>query len=140
MRWFRVALCAFVLVALPSFVHGQTVIDPVMVEFTPSPDHSAALLDGSPIVASYELQAIAQNATGAIAITKGLGKPAPNSQGLIAAMVPEFATLTPGAVYTATVSAVGPGGRTASAPSGPFGRVGMAPAPRAPTGVKVRPQ
>ena len=107
------------------------------VVFTPSIDHAAVDSFSREIVTHYELEVIGQNGLGAIAFTKGLGKPAPNPQGEIDVVVQEFGGLVVDAVHKAAVSAVGPGGMGRSALSNPFGRPGPVRTPTAPTNLTV---
>lgn len=136
-RYALVTVFALSLLALATGALAQIAINPTIVEFTPSPDHTATDLAGSPILTSYQFDAVAMNTLGAVALTKGLGKPTANAQGLIVVVVPELSTLTPNTLYTATVTAIGPAGSAVSAPSNPFGRV-VPVAPSAATGVKIR--
>src|SRR4051812_43548695 len=96
-------------------VAAPTVIDPTTAEFMPSPDHNT-LVGGGPLLDHYELEIYQTGQTTAVR-TVLLGKPAPESDGKIRVMF--VAQLTPplpsGAIYTADVVAVGPGGRASSA-------------------------
>jgi hypothetical protein len=118
------------LVALP--VGAQTaVVNPKTVEFTPSADH-AALLEGVPMVAKYELR-IFLEVGGTLLTTTDIGKPTPVSN-LISITNPIwFAPLTPKTRYIARVAAVGPTGEGVSDPSGPFLNAGAPANPGAPT-------
>ena len=107
--------------------------------FDASADHDRVDTFGTPLVDHYELEVIAANGTGAIAFTKGLGKPTPDASNTIAVVVPEFGGLTPNAIHRATVSAVNTGAASRSALSDPFGVPGVLPAPAAPTNVRVGP-
>lgn len=128
-----VTFCAlFVLTA--AFASAQTVVNPTKAEFVASADHSATV-NGTAVVTSYQLDTMTGTATGALAFTVSLGKPTPGAGNLISVVVPQLAALANG-TYTATVSAVGPGGAGKSAPSNPFARIG---APAAPTGVTAVP-
>lgn len=110
-----------------------TALNPTKVDWGASPDHNATnALTGQPLVSSYEFAAVAPNSLGAIAITRSLGKPAPDVAAgcstpspCLEAAVPELATITQNVLYTATIAVVGPSGTSApTAPSNPFGRVG----------------
>lgn len=135
----RLSVCSlFVLLCLPATSLAQTVTNPTLVEFTPSADHAVLnSLTGVPVVTNYEFDAVAQNSVGAIALTVGLGKPAPNAAGLISVSIAQLSTLTPNVIYTAVVKAIGPDGAGVSAPSNPFGRVAPL-VPAIATNVKVK--
>ena len=138
----RRVLFALVILFAPLSVSAQTVtLNPTKVEYTASADH-AALLGTVPVVSRYQFDAVAMNPLGAIAISRDLGKPTPDTVTGCAAPVPcisvvvaELATLTPNRTYTATVSAIGPGGTAPSGASNPFAKPG-APAPVSPPVVK----
>lgn len=120
MKWL---VLVFVLCSAP-LVAQQTVINPKTAEFTPSPDHGGTRLDGTPIVVSYELNAVAPSPAGAMALTANIGKPAPNAAGLIIvtlATLSQWATLTPNTLYSMTVTAKGPDGNAVSTASNFFG-------------------
>lgn len=131
MRWMVFCIA---LVVIAQQAQAQTV-NPTKVEFTASADH-AVVVGGTPVVTGYEFNAVATNATGAIALTRSLGKPAPDAAGMISVVIPELATITPNTTYTATVTAVGPGGNAPSAASDPFARLGP---PRGPGKPAVKP-
>ena len=112
-------------VLIPSVATAQTVINPRTAEFTVSPDHSATKLDGTPVVARYEMVSTAMTQTGALVWTQDLGKPTPNTSGLASVPLPTALPITPEALYTARVTAIGPDGSSPpSAPSNPFGVAG----------------
>jgi len=116
-------------------------LNPTKVDFQASADHNVTnALTGQPTVVSYEFSAVAPNSLGAIAITRTLGKPAPDTvtgcaaaSPCISVTIPEFATITQNVLYTATITAVGTTGSTPSPVSNPFGRVGPPAAPGKPT-------
>jgi hypothetical protein len=99
---------------------AQTV-NPTAAEFLASPDHSATLPDGSPAVARYDLEFYLVGAANPFQIAS-LGKPTPGAGGLIRVLLTSVLTSfpSPGIVYEARVSAVGPGGSARSAPSNTF--------------------
>lgn len=135
-RCLLLVLCCFV--AWPAMAQAQvTILTANTVEFTPSPDHAATRLDGSAVVTSYELNAVAVNSQGAIAITVNLGKPSPVNGKIGPIAVTQLTTITPNLAYTATVTAIGPDGRGVSPSSDPFGRAIPA-APAAPGKPVVR--
>ena len=100
---------------------AQTVLNPTMVEFEPSPDHAATSEDGQPIVESYSLRLFTSGATAPFQ-TVALGKPTPGTDGLI--RVGFISLLTPmpepGVPYEARVAALGPGGTASSETSNAF--------------------
>ena len=85
---------------------------PVIVAFTPSADHDTA-------VTNYQLDVFAADANPATATpvaSSDLGKPTPGGDGdIYVDRATFFSTLASGA-YIATVSAIGPGGSSRSAP------------------------
>ena len=89
---------------------------PATVAFTASPDHATA-------VTSYSaaLYRVADPVTATPAATKNLGKPAPTN-GEIAVDIADIVNPLPAGWYYAVVTAIGPGGSAASAPSLPFAR------------------
>src|SRR6185312_17511233 len=117
----RALLCIAFTLCFGAALHAQTITDPQIVEFTPSPDHSALDSSGNPIVTSYSLMIYVAGASTPTQ-TVSLGKPAPDSDGKI--RVNFIALLsTPLAVnvtYEGRVSANGPGGSTPSSPSNDF--------------------
>jgi hypothetical protein len=116
---FPLAIVAFV--SWAAVAQTQTVINPHVVSFVPSPDHDAFDSAGQPIVTSYDLE-ICQLGSSQPFLVLPLGKPDRRWDGIIAA---DFATMSgsapmPGVPLEARVVAVGPGGRGASAPSNVF--------------------
>ena len=63
-------------------LHAQTITDPRRVEFSPSPDHNAVDSSGNPLVSSYSLLIYVSGASTPTQ-TVSLGKPAPESDGMI---------------------------------------------------------
>lgn len=125
-------LLVIALSLVPVFAQAQTVVNPSKIVFTASPDHNVVLTSGTAVLTSYELEIMAGTPTGAVAFTKGLGKPAPDGSNTITVTVPEFLTLMNG-TFVGTVSAMGPGGVGVSIPSNPFDHVGKPAAPGKPT-------
>ena len=114
---FAVVVClvagSLVIATIPVF--AQTVVNPIIVTFTASSDQDATTSSGAPLLTSYELEFYMSGATQPFQ-TVGLGKPTPDGSNAIAV---NFATLLSpvpplGVVYTASVAAVGPGGRSSS--------------------------
>jgi hypothetical protein len=101
---------------------AQTVIvDPKVVEFTPSLDHDAVASDGTLVVQSYSLS-IFESATTIPLQTVNLGKPTPESDGKIRVPFPTFLkpAPVPGVIYVARVAAVGVSKSAASTLSNTF--------------------
>ncbi len=101
---------------------AQTTANPRTLEFRPSPDHNEMLADGTPAVNRYDLRFYNQGAAQPFQ-TNSLGKPAPNSSGLIRMDLATTLTAWPlgtGITYEARVAAVGPGGVGESAQSNAF--------------------
>ena len=120
-RCLRVAHHAFILflvVATTAVLSAQTVVDPRFVEFEPSADHNTNASDGRPLVERYSLSVYAAGSSVCDRTPKDLGKPTP-SGGVIRVVLPSL-SLTPGVVYEARVTAIGPGGSTASSLSNGF--------------------
>ena len=137
----RITFVTLVLAALCGVVKAQTatvVTATSRAIFSPSPDHGAVDAFGQPVVDHYDLEVIGTNGTGAIAFTKGLGKPTPISNE-IAVTVPEFGGLTPNAVYRAVVAAVNATGAGRSPQSNSFGVPGPLPMPTATAALRVVP-
>jgi hypothetical protein len=87
-------------------------LNPTRVEFDVSSDHAT--------VTRYQLEA---TGSGASPITKDLGKPTPDAAGHVSIAVPEFATATPGVLYSVVITVYDAVGQaTASVPSNPFMR------------------
>ena len=121
-RLLRVAHHAFVIllvVGAAIVLSAQTVVDPRYVEFTPSADHNTLASDGTPLVQRYSLSVFPAGSSTATATTD-LGKPTP-SGGIIRVDLLQFLqTIPTGVVFEARVTAVGPGGSTASSVSNGF--------------------
>lgn len=120
-KFLTTVMIVFVTLAAPTHVAAQTVIDATTAEFQASADHSATSSDGTPLVSSYRLQ-IFPTGSSTPSYSIDIGKPDPDSAGLI--RFPFLSRLTtplvPGTIYEARVSAVGPGGTSASLVSNPF--------------------
>lgn len=130
MRLAQPALCegrlgrlsaAWSLALLIGTVASAQTVNPRLVEFTPSADHSTTLSSGQPAVARYDLQVFSIGATAPFH-TVDMGKPAPQSDGFIrydfSGGVPGWPL--PGGTYEARVAAVGPAGTSQSTPSNSF--------------------
>jgi hypothetical protein len=107
------------LIHVPS-VSAQTA-NPNVVSFAPSPQHSATVSTGEPVVSKYILTFYQAGTNQAVA-TVDMGKPAPQADGLIRV---DFTTRLasfplPGVNCDALVSAVGPQGTGTSGPSNTF--------------------
>jgi hypothetical protein len=95
---------------------AQTIVNPTTATFTASSDQNSTTSSGAPMLSSYELEFYMPGATQPFQ-TVGLGKPTPDASNNIAV---NFATLLSpvpptGVIYSASVAAVGPGGRSSSA-------------------------
>ena len=116
-----VVLLAIVLAAAAP-VNAQSIVDAGRVEFTPSADHNVIDSEsGAARVQSYSLDIFVAGGASPVR-TVSLGKPAPESDGMIRlSFLPLLSTpLTPGVIYEAQVSAVGPGGSASSPRSNTF--------------------
>lgn len=128
------ALCALIL--LPAVLHGQTVLNPTMVEFQVSPDHNVTYPDGIGIVTDYELQIFAVGAQAPMTRVS-LGKPQAADGATVSLSITDTIVgmpVSPSVTYVARVSARGPSGEGVSDPSNPFAVVA---APRAPVGAMI---
>lgn len=116
-----VALTAVLCCGAARVASAQVVIDPEIVEFTPSPDHEAATSGGIEIITRYDLQLYVAG-TSTATLTLRLGKPDADDDGKIRVRFSELLSSTPagGVTYVGKVVAVGPGGRGESAWSNQF--------------------
>ena len=98
-------------------------VNPTIVQFTPSADHSALNLDGTPMVTRYDLRVYVPTALTVIVFTQALGKPAPGTDGTIQVNLGTgiVAALVKNTQYVAEVAAIGPYGEGDSTPSNSFG-------------------
>lgn len=108
-------------------------------------DHTTLNVDGSPVVAHYEIRFSPVSASCAPVAVVNLGKPPQDAAGVILAKpVPALGTLPGNCVYTAVVAAIGQTGANGftpegvSSPSDPFVRV-VAKTPAAPSKPVIRP-
>jgi hypothetical protein len=115
------ALVVLFVVTSMLVLSAQAVVDPRYVEFNASTDHNTVTSSGVAIVDSYALSIYPQGSTVAFAIVN-LGKPTPGANNIIRVdFLPLLPTLpTPGVNYEARVTALGPGGATASSVSNGF--------------------
>ena len=122
-RCLRVAHHAFILflvLATAAVLSAQTVVDPRYVEFSPSADHNTNASDGTPLVQRYSLSVYVVGSSVAVD-TMDLGKPTPSGGVIRVDFLPLLHSVpTPGVVFEARVTAVGPGGSTASSLSNGF--------------------
>ena len=122
-RCLRVAHHAFILVlvvATAAVLSAQTVVDPRYVEFTPSADHNTNASDGTPLVQRYSLSVYVVGSSVAFD-TMDLGKPTPSGGVIRVDFLPLLHGVpTPGVVFEARVTSVGPGGSAASSLSNGF--------------------
>lgn len=136
----RYLVLALVLMAAGSLLlaqvaGAQVTVNPRTVEFVPSADHALLSIDGSPIVARYELRMFLETDPVTPLFITDLGKPSPVANLITVTNPVWFAGLTPHTKYIARVAAVGPTGEGVSDPSGPFGNVGP---PVKPTAVVIK--
>ena len=90
------------------------------MEFTASADHNAVAGDGTPLVQRYSLSIFAVGSSVAFD-TIDLGKPAPSAGVIRVNFIPLLhGQPTPNVVFEARVTAIGPGGSTASSVSNGF--------------------
>ena len=123
---------ALLLVVALSLAIGPTALDmaqtsvavnPTTVQFTPSADHAALNVDGTPVVTRYDLRVYVPTILTTIVFTQTLGKPTPGTDGTIQASLGTgiVAALVKNTQYVAEVVAIGPYGEGVSTPSNPFG-------------------
>ena len=120
-------------------------VNPTIVQFTPSADHAAIGLDGQALVTRYELRVYTAAAPGVVVSAVDLAKPTPGTDGTIQVAIPPalktavLATAARNVLLIARVAAIGPQGEGVSDPTDPavdpFGYAGP---PAAPTGVKPK--
>src|SRR3954468_8353668 len=118
----RGLIAAILLLGIVPAVSAQSISDARRVEFTPSPDHSAVDPNsGAALVTSYTLAVYVAGGATPVS-TANLGKPALDVDGMIRLDFVALLTtpLSNGVVYESIVSAVGPGGTSASTRSNTF--------------------
>ncbi len=100
---------------------AQTVFNPRLVEFTPSPDDGAAGPDAPAVVTDYSLKIYIAGQSTAFR-SMSLGKPVVDADGKIRVDLLSFTAqfATPGVTYEARVLASSPGGAALSGVSNPF--------------------
>lgn len=135
--------CVAMLVMLAAAVaSAQTpIVNPSLLEFDPSPDHSLTFIDANGVtvnvVTNYTWEVY--NSSGLLVSSFNLQKPTPNAAGKIVIDIrPELGTLTGNLMYTSKVNVVGPGGTSTSGSSNPFVISGPAPVPRPPANVVLK--
>ncbi len=101
---------------------AQTISNPVLVDFDPSPDHFTLAADGTPVVSEYKMSVYVVGQPTAVK-TVSLGKPDLQAEDNKIRL--DFMTLmagfaSPGVVYEARVAASGPGGVVSSSSSNQF--------------------
>jgi hypothetical protein len=131
------AVLTFAIFAATAAAQTPAVIDPRIVEFDPSPDHTATDASG-PVVTRYDLELYVLGGTQPVQVAN-LGKPAPQSDGKIRV---DFTTLlspwpAAGTVYEARVAAVGPAGVGRSTESNTFSFSSPCSSSISPTSVSV---
>jgi hypothetical protein len=105
-----------------------SVVNPKLVEFDPSPDHSGLTVSGDPVVTRYDLQVFLQGASAPV-MTTSLGKPAADLDGKIRVDVSTLLVAWPlvNGTYEARVAAIGPTGAGISDASNAFDFLGTVP-------------
>jgi hypothetical protein len=96
-------------------------LNPTTAEFSPSADHNTTLTGGAAAVSRYDLEFYNAGAASPFQVVS-LGKPAPASDGFIRVLLTSVLTAlpSPGIIYEARVTAVGPNGVGRSTPSNTF--------------------
>jgi hypothetical protein len=116
-----ILLAAAALLAFAESLGAQTVVNPRIVEFSPSADHNTTLPGGQPAVSRYDLE-IYQAGASAPFQTTSMGKPSPATDGLVhydfSGQVVGWPL--PGGTYEMRATAVGPNGSGRSNASNPF--------------------
>jgi len=119
-------LLALLFLGIASIVPVQaqtTIVNPRIVEFDPSADHSTLGADGQSLVQRYELRIFTLGNTQPYTTTD-LGKPAPETDGKIRVdFTTKVSPWPPDGNYEARVAAVGPSGLGVSDPSNTFALV-----------------
>jgi len=118
----RGLIAVILLLGIVPAVSAQSISDARRVEFTPSPDHSAVDPNsGAALVTNYTLDVYVAGGATPVS-TANLGKPALDVDGMIRLDFVALLTtpLSNGIVYESIVSAVGPGGTSASTRSNTF--------------------
>lgn len=116
-----IGLAGALLVSHASVADAQPVVDPQYVQFTPSPDHSR-MWNGAAVVSRYDLEFFLLGGLIPLEVVN-IGKPAPASDGNIyVSFQPTFPS--PGVLYEARVTAIGPGGSVDSTASNAFSFTG----------------
>ena len=119
LRW---AICVALLIAAPrSAAWSQSVLDPRLLEFVPSPEHHDLLSDGRRVVTGYQAE-ISVAATSKILQVINLGLPVMQPDGMIRADFGRRLVATPvaGVAYVSKIVTLGPLGNSVSVPSNPF--------------------
>jgi hypothetical protein len=118
--WLAVPAVCVALVATAVQAKAQAVVNPRIVEFSPSADHSTVLPDGQAAVSDYLLEVFQAGASVPYQVVS-IGKPAPDPDGLIrydfSSQAAGWAT---GITYEARVAAEGPAGTGVSGLSNTF--------------------
>jgi hypothetical protein len=117
-RLYRRGLIVFALALVASRGSAQTVVNPTTVDFDPSPDQSAFLPDGRPVISQYDLWFYVAGGVQPIQVVT-LGKPSPASDGKIHANF-TMNGASASTAYQARVAAVGPSGTGLSGFSNTF--------------------
>jgi hypothetical protein len=126
--WVIVAAISCALLDTAASAQTTSVVNPKLVEFDPSPDHSGLTVSGDPVVTRYDLQMFLQGASAPI-MTTSLGKPGADLDGKIRVDFSALLVAWPlvNGTYEARVAAVGPTGAGISDPSNTFDLLGTVP-------------
>lgn len=121
-RGIRAILYLFLLALCTTNAAAQSIVDARRVEFLPSADNSVVDSNGVAKVDHYTLDIYQAGGT-TVVNSANLGKPVPDPDGFVRVDFVSLLSqpLTAGVSYEAVVSAVGPGGTTASPRSNTFG-------------------
>ena len=110
----------FCLISWAASAHAQVAVNPQILDFVVSPDHSAVLPDGRPVVNHYEMQFFLPGSSSPVQIYD-IAKLAPDQFGVaVIDVLSYFRTYQPGTTYVARVVAIGPLGQGASSFSNQF--------------------
>ncbi|MCE5247944.1 hypothetical protein LLG88_13605 [bacterium] len=104
--WVVLVLTGLLIGAAP-VAHAQAVmLNPTMLSFTPSPDHNATGLDGTPLVSRYEARVYSQGDLGLLLVALDLGKPTPVGNTITVVNAAWFLGLTPNVKLVIKVAAI----------------------------------
>jgi hypothetical protein len=108
-----------VLLLLLITAQSTTVINPTMVEFTPSVDHNTSDVTGQPFLTRYELRIFLADGDTFVQPVN-LNKPQPDANNLVRLNITDTILALPSGDYSSRVAAIGPGGENVSELSNGF--------------------